>query len=274
MRTPAVILYGRNPVREALRGRRAVRRVWATEAAAREWWLKPTREHTVAGAGEIEALCGSPDHQGVCAEAERYPYADPDALLEPDDALVVCLDEVTDPHNLGAVARVAESAGASGLVIPQRRSAEVTPAACKASAGALEHLPVAMVRNLADWLGEAKDAKAWVYGAAAEGETVPYDRPDYSGTRGAGAGLGGPRPAPAGGGGLRPAGLAAPARARGVAQRLHRRGGPAVRDLAAAQIRGLTGIHNLVHTRAIIKLESSLTVRLQVSAAPGEVARH
>ncbi len=94
---------------------------------------------------------------------------------------MVCLDEVTDPHNLGAVARVAESAGAAGLVIPQRRSAEVTPAACKASAGALEHLPVAMVRNLADWLAEAKDAKAWVYGAAAEGETVPYDRPDYSG---------------------------------------------------------------------------------------------
>lgn len=175
-----MILYGRNPVREALRGRRRVGQVWATEAAAREWWLKDI-EHTVAGAGEIEALCGSPDHQGVCAEAERYPYADPDDLLGPEDALVVCLDEVTDPHNLGAVARVAESAGAAGLVIPQRRSAEVTPAACKASAGALEHLPVAMVRNLADWLVEAKDAKAWVYGAAAEGDTVPYDRPDYSG---------------------------------------------------------------------------------------------
>jgi len=175
-----MILYGRNPVREALRGRRAVGRIWATGAAARERWISD-REHTLAGGGEIEALCGSPDHQGVCAEAERYPYSDQDELLEREDAVVVCLDEVTDPHNLGAVARVAESAGAAGLVIPQRRSAEVTPAACKASAGALEHLPVAMVRNLADWLVEAKNAKAWVYGAAAEGDTVPYDGPDYSG---------------------------------------------------------------------------------------------
>ncbi len=75
-----MILYGRNPVREALRGRRRVGQVWATEAAAREWWLKDVG-HTVAGAGEIEGLCGSPDHQGVCAEAERYPYSDADELL-------------------------------------------------------------------------------------------------------------------------------------------------------------------------------------------------
>jgi len=175
-----VILYGRNPVREALRGRRRVQRIWATEAAARERWLAD-REHAVTASAEIEALCSSPDHQGVCAEAGPYPYADPDTLLGPQDALVLCLDEVTDPHNLGAVARVAESAGAAGMVIPQRRSAEVTPAACKASAGALEHLDVAMVRNLADWLAEAKGASAWVYGAAAEGETVPYDSPDYRG---------------------------------------------------------------------------------------------
>jgi 23S rRNA (guanosine2251-2'-O)-methyltransferase len=78
------------------------------------------------------------------------------------------------------VARVAEAAGAAGIVIPERRAAEVTPAVCKASAGAVEHLPIARVRNVADWLGEAKAVEAWVYGADA-GAQVPYDRPDWSG---------------------------------------------------------------------------------------------
>ena len=129
---------------------------------------------------ELERLCGSPDHQGICAETGPYPYGDADELLTADDAMVVCLDGVQDPHNLGAVCRVAEAAGAAGVVIPERRSAEVTAAVCKASAGAVEHLTVARVRNLADWLGGAKQAGAWVYGAAAEAATR-YDRPDYSG---------------------------------------------------------------------------------------------
>lgn len=173
-----MILYGRNPVREALRGRRTVERVWATErAVAAEDWLRATGPRTV-DAAEIERLCGSPEHQGVCAEAAPYPYADAGGLLAADDAIAVALDEVQDPHNLGAVCRVAESAGA-GVVIPERRSAEVTPAACKASAGAVEHLAVARVRNLADWLAEAKDTGAWVYGAEAGERSVPYDAPDY-----------------------------------------------------------------------------------------------
>lgn len=175
-----MILYGRNPVREALSGRREVERVWATEAAATgEPWLAE-RGFTATEASEIERLCGSPEHQGVCAETAAYPYADADSLLEAADALVLCLDEVQDPHNLGAVCRVAESAGAAGVVIPERRSAEVTPAACKASAGAVEHLPVARVGNLADWLAAAKERDAWVYGAATDG-AVPYDQPDYRG---------------------------------------------------------------------------------------------
>ena len=176
-----VILYGRNPVREALRGVRRVRRIWATEAAQRgEQWLHEARPER-ADAAELERLCGTAEHQGVCAEAEPYPYAEEDRLLESPDAIVVCLDEVQDPHNLGAVCRVAESAGANGLVIPHRRSAEVTPAACKAAAGAVEHLAIARVRNLADWLGEAKQREAWVYGAARQPGAVPYDSADYSG---------------------------------------------------------------------------------------------
>ena len=157
-----MIVYGRNPVREAERGPRRVLRKW--EGLPDE---------------ELERICGSPDHQGVCAEVERYAYADPDTLLEDEDALVVALDEVQDPHNLGAVCRVAEVAGVAGVVIPERRSAEVTAAVCKASAGAVEHLAVARVRNLADWLGQAKEAGAWVYGADTSG--IPYGDPDYRG---------------------------------------------------------------------------------------------
>jgi 23S rRNA (guanosine2251-2'-O)-methyltransferase len=174
-----VIVYGRNPVREALRGKRRVQRVFATERAAREVWLGGIEAQIVAD-HEIRERCGSPDHQGICAEVEAYPYADVDGLLDADDALVLCLDEVQDPHNLGAVCRVAEVAGCAGVVLPERRAAEVTPAVCRASAGAVEHLAVARVRNLADWLGSAKERDAWVYGAAADAK-MSYERPDYRG---------------------------------------------------------------------------------------------
>jgi 23S rRNA (guanosine2251-2'-O)-methyltransferase len=163
-----------------VRGSRRVLRGWATgAAAAHEPWLAELRPDTVDD-DQLERLCGSADHQGVCAEVEPFRYAAPADLLRDPDALVIALDEVQDPRNLGAVCRVAEVAGASGVVIGERRAAQVTPVVCKASAGAVEHLPVARVRNLADYLGEAKRAGAWVYGASAT-EAVPYDQPDYRG---------------------------------------------------------------------------------------------
>jgi 23S rRNA (guanosine2251-2'-O)-methyltransferase len=173
-----MVVYGRNAVREALRGRRKVHRVWATEGAAKENWSGAPL--TVASAEEIDDRAGSDAHQGVCAEVDPYPYADAAQLLATPDALIVALDEVTDPQNLGAIARTAEAVGATGLVIPERRSAEVTPAVCKASAGAVEHLPIARVRNLADFLGDAKASGTWCYGAAA-GARTSYDQPDYRG---------------------------------------------------------------------------------------------
>jgi 23S rRNA (guanosine2251-2'-O)-methyltransferase len=158
-------IYGRRPVAEAERGRREVHRVWRAPETPAE---------------ELERLCGSPDHQGVVAEVDPYPYADPTSLLNSEDAMVVVLDQVQDPHNLGAVCRAAEVAGAAGVVIPERRAASVTAAACKASAGAVEHLPVARVRNVADWLAGAKERGAWIYGAAAEAEKR-YTDVDWSG---------------------------------------------------------------------------------------------
>src|SRR6185312_743765 len=167
------VIYGRNPVREALRGRRRVHRIWATHPE--EW-----PGATAATAEEIAARCGSDAHQGVCAEVDPYPYADAAALLAAAEPVIVALDEVTDPQNLGAICRTAEASGATGVVIPERRAAEVTAAVCKASAGAVEHLPVAQVRNLADFLADAKTAGCWCYGAAA-GAKTPYTAPDWSG---------------------------------------------------------------------------------------------
>ena len=160
-----MILYGRNAVQEAQRGRRGVLRVWTADDASGE---------------ELERLCGSPDHQGFVAEVEPYPYVDPAEVLAPENALVVALDQVQDPQNVGAICRSAEGAGASGVVIPEHGGALVTPAVCRASAGAVEHLPVARVRNLADFLSLAKREGAWVYGAEA-GADKPYWEPDYGG---------------------------------------------------------------------------------------------
>ncbi|HEU4393423.1 MAG TPA: 23S rRNA (guanosine(2251)-2'-O)-methyltransferase RlmB [Solirubrobacterales bacterium] len=154
------IIYGRQPVAEAERGRRRVHRVW--------------RAPETPGA-ELEHLCGSPDHQGTVAEVDPYPYADPRGLLRGKNALLVALDQVHDPRNLGAVCRSAEFAGAAGVVVPERRSAAVTAATCKASAGAVEHLQVAHVRNLADWLADAKAAGFWIWGADADADTPAWE---------------------------------------------------------------------------------------------------
>jgi 23S rRNA (guanosine2251-2'-O)-methyltransferase len=172
-----VIVYGRRAVRELLAaGRRPVRRVWATRGAASEF---ADASPEVVDADEVARRAGSDGHQGVCAETVGYPYVGAGELLARPDAVLVALDEVQDPQNLGAIARTAECAGVTGLVLPERRSAEVTPAACKASAGAVEHLRIARVRNLADFLGEAKGAGLWCYGAAAGGR--PYGEVDFGG---------------------------------------------------------------------------------------------
>lgn len=160
MSSSGQIIYGRRPVEEAERGKRRVHRVWRAPETPAE---------------ELERLCGSPDHQGVVAEVDLYPYADPAALLRREGALLVALDQVQDPRNLGAACRSAEFAGAAGVVVPERRSAEVTAVACKASAGAVEHLDVAHVRNLADWLAEAKAMGFWIWGADADAAQAPWD---------------------------------------------------------------------------------------------------
>lgn len=183
MTPPREPVYGRHPVREVLRaGRREVLELLATERAlAAEPWLAEAavRPKTVPDAA-LRAAAGTADHQGVVAFCEPYRYVDAWELAGGERPLLVCLDGVTDPHNLGAVCRAAEGAGAAGLIVPEHNAARVTPAVCRASAGAVEHLRVGVVVNLARYLGEIKRGDLWVWATVAGGE-LPLWSADLSG---------------------------------------------------------------------------------------------
>jgi len=165
------LVYGRNPVREALRGPREVLEVWATERAVASFdWLAEGPRPRVKRERELNEAAGSTDHQGVVAWCEPFGYADAWELAASPEPLLCCLDQVTDPRNLGAVVRSAAGAGATGVVLPAHGAAVVTAAVCRSSAGAVEQLPVAVVPNLARYLAEVKGDRLWAYAAAADGE--------------------------------------------------------------------------------------------------------
>ena len=166
------LVYGRRPVREVLRaGKREVLELLASERAlAAEPWLREVRGLRVHVRSEsaLTAEAGTRDHQGVVAYCEPYRYADALELADGRRPLVACLDQVTDPHNLGAICRSAEGAGATGVVVPEHNAARVTAAVCRASAGAVEHVPVAVVVNLARYVNEAKRDDLWAWAAAGD----------------------------------------------------------------------------------------------------------
>ena len=172
------LVYGRRPVRELLRGPRGVHELWATERAlAAEHWLRDATGVRIQVRPEraLTAAAGTADHQGVVARCEPFRYADAYELAATPRPLLVCLDRVSDPRNLGAVCRTAEGAGASGVVVPEHGSARVTPVVCRTSAGAVEHVPVAVVTNLARYLGEVKGPDLWVWAAAGDAATPLWD---------------------------------------------------------------------------------------------------
>ncbi len=169
------LVYGRRAVREALRGRREVLELLATERTARDGWERKPR---VVAERVLTELAGTRDHQGVVARVEPFRYADAFELAA-GEPLLVALDQVTDPRNLGAVIRSADGAGATGVVLPAHNSARVTPAVARSSAGAVEHLPVAVVPNLSRYLKEIKGPKLWVWAADADG--TPMGEADLAG---------------------------------------------------------------------------------------------
>ena len=169
------LVYGRRAVREALRGRRQVLELFVTErAVSAEPWLAEAKPK-LRPERDLSELAGTRDHQGVVARTEPYRYADAYELAAVERPLLAVLDRVTDPRNLGAVCRSAEGAGATGVVVPAHGSAVITPAVARASAGAIEHLPVAVVTNLARYLQEVKGPELWVFGADGEAETSMWD---------------------------------------------------------------------------------------------------
>jgi 23S rRNA (guanosine2251-2'-O)-methyltransferase len=161
------IVYGRNPVREVLAaGRRRVHDVWALPDLVKSDWLmgfdvRPATKEQMARAADTG------DHQGVIAFCDPYPYVESLALMR-QPGVLVALDGAQDPRNLGAIARVCDAAGVSGMAIMRRGSPGVTPVVCKTSSGAIEHMPVAQVENLSSFLNDAKGPERWIIGTDAD----------------------------------------------------------------------------------------------------------
>jgi 23S rRNA (guanosine2251-2'-O)-methyltransferase len=177
------LVYGRRSVREALRGPREVLELWASERAVKsEAWLSELERPRVQTKLErdLSEAAGTRDHQGVVAWCAPFHYADAFELASAPAPLLACLDQVNDPRNLGAIIRSAEGAGATGVVVPAHGSARVTATVCRASAGAAEHLAVAVVPNLARYLAEIKSGDLWVAGAVGDSGT-PMWQADLSG---------------------------------------------------------------------------------------------
>ncbi len=190
---PPDLVYGRNPVLEALRAGRSVKRVLFAAGLRPDPRLAEIRRLAAAVQAPIEtmersrlqAIAHSDAHQGVVAYLDRRRYWDLNALLTaaraaPDPILVIA-DGVQDPQNLGTLSRSAEAAGAAGLILPGHHSPQVTPAMVKASAGALEHLRVCLAPDLLAAAQAVKDAGYWIVGLAGEAgkriDEVDYRRP-------------------------------------------------------------------------------------------------
>lgn len=194
------IIYGRNAVSEALKSGRygaKVERILLAEGveekaggpvagilelAARH---KPPIPVKKVNRQELDRLTNQANHQGVAAQVPPYAYTDFDELLESSranpDALFLVLDSLQDPQNLGTLFRSAEAVGVTGVILPERRAAGVTPAVRNASSGAVEHLQIAQVVNLPRALDQLKEAGVWVAGLEDEKSAQPYDKASLTG---------------------------------------------------------------------------------------------
>jgi 23S rRNA (guanosine2251-2'-O)-methyltransferase len=184
------IIYGINAVAEALRARRRAFE-WVGVAKERhdlrlQRVVDECRRNGVAvrflGRPELDRMAGNNAHQGVVAVTSAKQYNDLDDVIAAKRgqySLLVVLDGIEDPHNLGAILRTADAAGADGVVIPERRAVGVTPTVTKASAGASEHLPIAKVTNIARTVEELKDRNLWIVGLDERG-TQTYESLDYN----------------------------------------------------------------------------------------------
>ncbi|MBQ8768322.1 MAG: 23S rRNA (guanosine(2251)-2'-O)-methyltransferase RlmB [Oscillospiraceae bacterium] len=185
-------LEGRNALTEALRSGRTVDKVFIAAGETDRGLQRLAAQAKEAGAvvvpvdrRKLDAMSTTHSHQGVIALAAAHEYATIDDILEEaaargETALIVICDELADPHNLGAIMRSAECAGAHGVIIPKRRSVGLTATVAKASAGAIEYMKVARVTNINNAISELKEKGVWVFGTAAEG-SIPMYKADLTG---------------------------------------------------------------------------------------------
>ena len=185
-------LEGRNALTEALRAGRTIDKVFIADGDTDRALQRLAADAKEAGAvivpvdrRKLDQMSFTRSHQGVIALAAAHDYYTIDDILEEaasrgENALIVICDELSDPHNLGAIMRSAECAGAHGVVIPKRRSVGLTATVAKASAGAVEYMKVARVTNINNAINELKEKGVWVYGTAAEG-SVPMYKADLTG---------------------------------------------------------------------------------------------
>ena len=185
-------LEGRNAVTEALRAGRTIDKVFIAEGDTDRGLQRLAAQAKEAGAvivpvdrRRLDTMSFTHSHQGIIALAAAHEYATVDDILEEAAArgeapLIVICDELTDPHNLGAIMRSAECAGAHGIIIPKRRSVSLTATVAKASAGAVEYMKVARVTNINNAINELKEKGVWVFGTAAEG-SIPMYKADLTG---------------------------------------------------------------------------------------------
>lgn len=182
------IIYGKNAVLEALNSDKEIDTVFVQKGVQLGGIVPAAKKRGAVvkdvSAEKLSALCGTPKHGGVAAELCAAEYAELEDILAVSEEkgtppFIVIADEIADPHNLGAIIRSAEAAGADGVVIPKRRSASLNSTVFKTSAGAAAWIKVARVPNLADTIKTLKKRGVWVYGMEADGS--PYDKADFSG---------------------------------------------------------------------------------------------
>ena len=185
-------LEGRNALTEALRAGRTIDKVFIADGDTDKALQRLAAQAREAGAvivpvdrRKLDMMSTTHAHQGVIAQAAAHEYATIDDILEVaaergQAPLIVICDELSDPHNLGAIMRSAECAGAHGVIIPKRRSVGLTATVAKASAGAVEYMKVARVTNINNAISELKEKGVWIYGTAAEG-SIPMYKADLTG---------------------------------------------------------------------------------------------
>ena len=185
-------LEGRNALTEALRSGRTIDKVFIAAGETDRGLQRLAAEAKEAGAvvvpvdrRKLDAMSFTKAHQGVITLAAAHEYCAIDDILEEaasrgENALIVICDELTDPHNLGAIMRSAECAGAHGVIIPKRRSVGLTATVAKASAGAVEYMKVSRVTNINSAIAELKEKGVWIFGTAAEG-SIPMYQADLTG---------------------------------------------------------------------------------------------